>query len=66
MMILTSDNHEHHLADDKHVLSWAWYDDIDDGKHELLDDIERVADDVDDGPVSGVEDLVVCEPSCRL
>ena len=37
MMRLISDNHGHHLADDKHALSWAWYDDIDDGKHALLD-----------------------------
>ena len=34
---------------------------------DVVDYIDEVdANDVDDGPVSGVEDLVACEPSCRL
>ena len=34
---------------------------------DVVDYIDEVdANDVDDGPVSGVGDLVVCEPSCRL
>ena len=34
---------------------------------DVVDYIDEVdADDVDDRPVSGVKDLVVCEPSCRL